>query len=85
MECSDPSLHPTEENKDSDQRKSNKNNANVIEAILDGKSQSIKRKIGPCASTKELCIKLENIYSNEEITQKNLALFKYDSEYITEN
>ena len=67
------------------QKKSNKNNANAIEAILDGISQSIKRKIGPCVSAKEPWVKLENIYSNEEITQTNLAICKYDSEDITQD
>ena len=67
------------------QNKAKKNNANAIEAILDGISQSIKRKIGPCVLAKELWVKLENIYSNEEIAQANLAIFKYDSEDITED
>ena len=67
------------------QKKSKKNNANAIEAILDGISQSIKRKIGPCVSSKELWVNLKNIYSNEEIAQANLAIFKYDSEDITED
>ena len=67
------------------QNKSNKNNANAIAAILDGISQSIKRNIGPCVSAKELQVKLEKIYSIEEISQTNLAICKYDSEYITED
>ena len=66
------------------QKKNKKNNANAIEAILDGISQSIKRKIEPCVSAKELWVKLEKLYSNEEITQTNLVICKYDSEDITE-
>ena len=34
------------------QKKAKKNNANAIEAILDGISQSIKRIIGPCVTSK---------------------------------
>ena len=67
------------------QNKAKKNNANAIEAILDGISQSIKRNIGPCVSAKELCVKLEKLYSNKEIAQANLAIYKYDSEDITED
>ena len=67
------------------QKRSKKKHANAIEAILDGISQSIKRKIGPCVSAKELCVKLEKIYSNKEIAQENLAIYKYDSEDITED
>ena len=59
--------------------------ANAIKAILNGLPQSIRRKIGPCVSAKELWVKLENLYSNEDITQTNLAICKYDSEYITED
>ena len=47
------------------QNKSKKNNTYAIEAILDGISQYIKRNIGPCVSTKELWVKLENLYANE--------------------
>ena len=67
------------------QKKAKKNNANAIEDILDGIYQSIKRKIGPCVSAKELWVKLEKIYSNEEIAQTNLVICKHDSEYITED
>ena len=35
------------------QKKSKKNNANAIKAILDGLPQSIRRKIGPCVSPKD--------------------------------
>ena len=67
------------------QKKTKKNNANAIEAILDGISQSIKINIGPCVLAEELWVKLEKIYSNEEITQTNLSICKYDSEDITED
>ena len=67
------------------QNKAKKNNANAIEAILYGISQSIKRKIGPCVSAKEIWVKLEKIYSNEEKAQTNLAICKYDSEDINED
>ena len=45
----------------------------------------LKRKIGPCVSTKELWVKLEKIHSNEEIAQENLVICKYDSEDITKD
>ena len=64
------------------QKKEKKNNANPIEAILYGISQSIKINIGPCVSAKEIWVKLENIYSNEETTQKKLSICKYNSENI---
>ena len=65
------------------QKKSKKNNTDAIEVISNGMSQSIKRKIGPCVSAKELCVKLEKCYSNEGIEQTNIAICMYDSEYIT--
>ena len=67
------------------QKKAKKNNANAIKAILDGLPQSIRRKIGPCILAKELWVKLENLHSNEEIAQANLAICKYDSEDINED
>ena len=57
----------------------------AIKAILDGISQSIKRNIGSCVSAKELWVKLEKLYSNEEIAQTNLAICKCNSENITED
>ena len=44
------------------QKKAKKNNANAMKAILYGLPQSIKNKIGPCVSAKELWVNLEKLY-----------------------
>ena len=49
------------------QKESKKNNSRAIKTILDGLPQPIKEKIGPCLLTKELWVKLEKLYSVEEI------------------
>ena len=67
------------------QNKSKKNNANAMEAILDGLHQSIKRKIGPCVSAKELWVDSKNLYSNKEIAQASLAIVKDGREDIIED
>ena len=48
------------------QKKTKKNNANAMEAILDGLPQSIKMNIGECVSTKGLWDKLEKLYVHED-------------------
>ena len=45
-----------------------------MDAILDALSYSMKRKLGKCTSTKELCDKLHNIYKVEEVIETNEEL-----------
>ena len=67
------------------QKKSKKNNANAMEAILHGLPQSIKKKIGPCVSAKEIWVNFEKLYSNKEIAQASLAIVKDGREDIIED
>ena len=49
-----------------DQKEAKKNNSMAIEAILEGLTDIQKKKIGKCSSTKELWLRLEQLYSNKE-------------------
>ena len=51
-----------------------------MEAILDGLPQPIKENIGQCISTKELWVKLEKLYSVEQIAEAILDIFENDGD-----
>ena len=59
--------------------------ANAIKAILNGLPQSIRRKIGPCVSAKELWDKLEKLYSNEKTAKASPAIIEDDSDGLNED
>ena len=49
-----------------------------MQAILDGLPQSVKENIEKCISAKELQVKLENLYSVEEIPEPIPTVLKYE-------
>jgi hypothetical protein len=50
------------------QKKAQRNNKLAIDTILDGLTDSVKSKVGSCASAKELWDKLLDLYAREEAT-----------------
>jgi hypothetical protein len=47
------------------QKEGKRNNKLAIDTILDGLTDSVKSKVGSCASTKEIWDKLQDLYARE--------------------
>ena len=56
--------------KTSVQKESRRNNKLEIYTILDGLTNSVKSKVGSCASTKDISDKLEDLYAREEAEEE---------------
>ena len=52
--------------KTSAHKEAKKNNSMAMESILEGLADIQKKKIGKCILARELCLKLEQYYSNKE-------------------
>ena len=48
------------------QKEAKRNNKLAIDTILDGLTDSVKSKVGSCASAKDLWDKLQELYAREE-------------------
>jgi hypothetical protein len=48
------------------QKEAKRNNKLAIHTILDGLTDSVKSKVGSCASSKEIWDKLQDLYEREE-------------------
>jgi hypothetical protein len=48
------------------QKEAKRNNKLAIDTIIDGLTDSVKSKVGSCASTKEIWDKLQDLYAREE-------------------
>jgi hypothetical protein len=48
------------------QKEAKRNNKLAIDTILDGLTNSVKSKVGSCASTKEIWDKIQDLYAREE-------------------
>jgi len=48
------------------QKEAKRNNKLAIDTILDGLTDSLKSKVGSCASTKDIWDKLQELYAREE-------------------
>ena len=55
-----------------------------MEAILDALPQLVKENIGQCTSGKEPWVKLEKIYSIEEIAEESPTILK-NEDYVSVN
>ena len=53
-------------NKTAAQKEAKRNNKLAVDTILDGLKDSVKSKVGSCASAKEIWDKLQDLYSREE-------------------
>jgi hypothetical protein len=56
----------------------------AIDTILDGLTDSVKSKVGSCASTKELWDKLKDLYSREEAEEEEEVEEDYNISYFKE-
>jgi hypothetical protein len=65
------------------QKEAKRNNKLTIDTILDGLTDSVKCKVGSCASTKELWDKLQDLYVSEEAEEVeedyNISDFKEEN------
>jgi hypothetical protein len=52
--------------KNAAQKEAKKNNKLAIDTILDGLTDSVKSKVGSCASSKDLWDKLKDLYLRED-------------------
>ena len=52
------------------QKEAKRNNKLEINTILDGLTDSVKSKVGSCASTKEIWDKLQDLYAREEVEEE---------------
>jgi len=52
------------------QKEAKRNNKLAIDTILDGLTDSVKSKVGSCASTKYLWDKLQDLYAREEAKEE---------------
>jgi hypothetical protein len=52
------------------QKEVKRNNKLAIDTILDGLTDSVKSKVGSCASTKEIWDKLQDLYAREEVEEE---------------
>jgi hypothetical protein len=56
--------------KTASQKEAKRNNKLAIDIILDGLTDSMKSKVGSCASAKELWDKLQDLYAREEAEEE---------------
>jgi hypothetical protein len=66
------------------QKEAKRNNKLAIDTILDGLKDSVKSKVGSCASSKELWDKLQDLYVREETEEEveenyNISDFKEEN------
>jgi hypothetical protein len=68
------------------QNEARRNNKLTIDTILDGLTDSVKSKVGSCASTKDLWDKLQDLYAREEETIEEEVEANYNiSDFKEEN
>jgi hypothetical protein len=69
------------------QKEAKRNNKLAIDAILDGLIDSVKSKVGSCASSKEHWDKLQDLYVREDVEEEeeeveenyNISVFKEEN------
>jgi acetone carboxylase gamma subunit len=68
------------------QKEAKRNNKLAIDTILDGLTNSVKSKVGSCASTKYLWDKLQELYAREEVEEEEEVEEDYNiSDFKEEN
>ena len=70
--------NPPNKVKTTTHKEANKNNSMAMEVILEGLTYIQKKKIGKCNSAKELWLRLEQLYSNEEQEAEVMELMLED-------
>ena len=65
---------PPKKVKTTAQKEAKKNNSMAMESILEGLADIQKKKIGKCISAKELCLRLEQHYTNKEKEEEVMEL-----------
>ena len=57
------------------QKEAKRNNKLAIDTILDGLADSVKSKVGSCASAKYLWDKLQELYEREEVDLESIEYY----------
>jgi hypothetical protein len=66
------------------QKEARRNNKLAIDTILDGLTDSVKSKVGSCASTKDIWDKLQDLYAREEAEEEEEVEENYNISYFKE-
>jgi hypothetical protein len=68
------------------QKEAKRNNKLAIDTILDGLTDSVKSKVGSCASSKEIWDKIQDLYVREDVEEKEEVEANYNiSDFKEEN
>jgi hypothetical protein len=67
------------------QKEAKRNNKLAIDTILDGLTDSVKSKVGSCASSKDLWGKLQDLYAKEEAEEEEVEANYNISDFKEEN
>jgi hypothetical protein len=67
------------------QKEAKRNNKLAIDTILDGLTDSVKSKVGSCASSKELWDKLQDLYVREDAEEEEVEANYNISDFKEEN
>jgi hypothetical protein len=66
------------------QKEAKRNNKLAIDTILDGLTDSVKSKVGSCASAKYIWDKLQELYAREEVEEEEEVEEDYNISYFKE-
>jgi hypothetical protein len=66
------------------QKEAKRNNKLTIDTILDGLTNSVKSKVGSCASSKDLWDKLQDLYARKEAKEEEEVEENYNISYFKE-
>jgi hypothetical protein len=64
------------------QKEAKRNNKLAIDTILDGLTDSMKSKVGSCASSKEIWDKIQDLYEREEAKEEEEVEANYNISYF---
>jgi hypothetical protein len=60
------------------QKEAKRNNKLAIDTILDGLTDSVKSKVGSCASSKEIWYKIQDLYVREDAEEEEEVEANYN-------
>jgi hypothetical protein len=66
------------------QKEAKRNNKLAIDTILDGLTDSVKSKVGSCASEKEIWDNIQDLYAREELEEEEEVEANYNISYFKE-
>jgi hypothetical protein len=76
--------NPLKKPKTAAQKEAKRNNKLAIDTILDGLTDSVKSKVGSCASEKYIWDKLQDLYAREEAEEEKEVEANFNISYFNE-